>query len=224
MTTLFSKIQGKKAFLWDFDGCFCDSEQVHLLAYSKAFEHFGHKVDPQEYFHTFTHTGGGAAKEIENYGLSCSKEEIRLLKDKYYWELISQKQAHLFKEIPSILEQLQRLGIKSVIASNSKAQEINLILSQVPEKVFLDAVIGIEPGMRKKPSPDIFLKALKELEISAEHAMVVEDSERGLQAAQAAGCQAIWVKTHLTEQFESQAPYLAKISHADLLKLLQVGI
>jgi HAD superfamily hydrolase (TIGR01509 family) len=224
MTTLFSKIQSKKAFLWDFDGCFCDSEHVHLQAYSKAFAHFGHTVNSEEYFHTFTHTGAGAAKEIEKYSLSCTKEEIRKLKDEYYWELIQQGQALIFPEIPKILHELQKLGIKSVIASNSRAEEINLILSQMPEKVELDFVVGIEPGMHKKPSPDIYNKALAMLNIKPHEAMVLEDSERGLQAGYSAGCNAIWINTPVSEKFESRAPYLAKITHAELLKLLQTGI
>ena len=224
MTTLFSKIQSKKAFLWDFDGCFCDSEHVHLKAYSKAFAHFGHTVNSEEYFHTFTHTGGGAAKEIEKYSLACTKEEIRKLKDQYYWEFISEGQAHVFPEIPKIINELKKLGIKNVIASNSRAQEINLILSQMPEKIELEGVIGIEPGMKKKPSPDIYNKALLLLGIKPHEAMVLEDSERGLQAGYAAGCDAIWINTPLSEKFKSVAPYLAKIRHAELLNVLQAGI
>lgn len=220
MTRLFEIIKEKQAFLWDFDGCFCDSEQVHFVAYSKAFAHFGHTVDQQEYFHTFTHTGQGAAKEIEKYDLKCTPDDIKNLKDKYYWELILQGKAHVFAQVPQIVSLLKRRGIKSVIASNSRAQEINLILSQMSEKADIDAVIGIEPGMKKKPAPDIFNKAMAHLGISAKHALVVEDSERGLIAGQRAGCDAIWIKTNLTERFESSVPYVAKISHAELLSVL----
>ena len=60
----------------NFDGCFCDSEEVHLEAYSKAFSHCGHRINREEYFHTFTHLGGGIALEIKNHQLkNCSEEK-----------------------------------------------------------------------------------------------------------------------------------------------------
>lgn len=214
-------ISQKKVFLWDFDGCFCDSEPIHYQAYAKAFSKYGHNIDKVEYFNTFTHTGGGIAKEVENYKLTCDPEDIRLLKGKYYWELISQGKAKLFPEMPQILSQLEKLNIKSVIASNSSKEEIELVLSLLEEKVHVQTIFGLVPGLRKKPFPDIFNHAISSLNIKPNEALVIEDSERGLLAAQSAQCDAVWVDTYLTNSFNSSAPYLGKVTHAQLLSILK---
>ena len=55
--------------------------------------------------------------------------------------------------------------------------------------------------------------------LKPEECLVIEDSERGLIAAQAAGCQSIWIKTEINEAFTTQTPYLEKLTHAELFAL-----
>jgi len=210
-------IFSKKAFLWDFDGCVCDSEEMHYEAYAQAFRHFNHEVKKNEYFHTFTHTGGGVAKEAEKYNLTCSHDEVKNLKSQYYSGLLENKTIKVFPEVPKILSKLRVLGIKSVIASNSPRHEIELLLKRENILDLFEDIIGLEAGLRKKPAPDIFLKALKVLSIDAKDALVIEDSERGLIAAQKAGCDALWIKTHLNSTLTSDAPYREELTHQELL-------
>lgn len=221
MNFLKNTILNKKAILWDFDGCLCDSEQVHYLAYAQAFLQCQHNLNEYEYYDTFTHTGGGVVKEIENYNLTCDPDAIRKEKAKFYWELILNEKAQFYPEIPKILNIVKKNNIINAIASNSRAKEIDLIISQyTAEKLPIDMVIGLEPGMRKKPSPDLYLKALKDLKISPTEALVVEDSERGLLAAMEAGCEAIWIRTPLNERFSTKAPYISSLTHTELLNIL----
>ncbi|KAB8028505.1 HAD family hydrolase [Fluviispira multicolorata] len=221
MLDLKHKILSKKAILWDFDGCLCDSERIHFLAYAKAFAQFGHTLNEYDYYDTFTHTGAGVAKEIETYNISCNLEEIRKEKAKHYWELISKGAAKIYPEIPEILSILKINGHVNAIASNSPAEEINLILSQQKDKLCIDTVVGIEPGMRKKPFPDLYNKALNVLNISPSEALVIEDSERGLLAAQTAGCEAIWIKTDLNDRFETKANHFSRLTHKQLISILK---
>ncbi|APJ04779.1 HAD family hydrolase [Silvanigrella aquatica] len=222
MNNLKQKILNKKAILWDFDGCLCDSERIHFLAYEKAFLEYNHTLNEHEYYETFTHTGGGVAKEVEKYNIKCDAEAIRKDKAKHYWELISNKKAIFYNEIPFILKIMKENKIINAIASNSPATEINLILSQHnEEKLPIDMIVGLEPGMRKKPYPDLYLKALKQLNLSPSEVLVVEDSDRGLIAAHKADCEAIWVKTSLNDRFETNTPYIARLTHAQLLEALK---
>jgi beta-phosphoglucomutase len=220
MAELSKILLEKKIILWDFDGCFCDSENVHFNAYNKAFKKFGHTINKDEYFNTFTHTGGGIAQEIKNHNVECDPEQIRKDKLKYYKEFIQAGEAKIFQEIPEILRRLYSLGIKNVIASNSSKEEIEIILSHSNEKILIDNIYGLSAGLRKKPHPDIFNHALEKSGFSPSDALIVEDSERGLIAARDANCDAIWVKTYLTEKFSTTIPHLAKISHKDILSLI----
>lgn len=222
MKNLKQKILNKKAILWDFDGCLCDSERIHFLAYEKSFAQYNHILNEFEYFETFTHTGGGVAKEIEKYNIKCDPDNIRTEKSKYYWDLISEKQAKIYPEIYEILCIIKKNGIINTIASNSPSKEINLILSQNPrEKQLIDLVVGLEPGMRKKPSPDLYNKALSDLNLKPSEVLVIEDSERGLIAAHQAECESIWIRTPLNTRFETTIPHIASITHEQMLSILK---
>lgn len=221
MKNLKQKILNKKAILWDFDGCLCDSERIHFLAYEKAFLRYSHILNEHEYFETFTHTGGGVTKEVEKYNIKCDYDTIRKEKAKYYWELISNKQAKIYPEIPEILSIIKNHGIMNAIASNSPSSEINLILSQHDGVLPIDMVVGLESGMRKKPFPDLYNKALLQLGLRPSEALVIEDSDRGLIAAHEAGCESIWVKTSLNDRFETDTPHIARLTHIQILNLLK---
>ena len=85
----------------------------------------------------------------------------------------------------------------------------------------LRMVVGLEQGMRKKPFPDLYLKALELLKLQPSEVLVIEDSERGIIAAHKAECESIWVKTSLNERFETKAPYIARLTHAQILEILE---
>lgn len=221
ISTLHDLILNKKLFLWDFDGCLCDSERVHFLSYAEAFAFYGHTLDESEYYQRFSHTGLGAQEEIRIYGLPYSLEEIRQKKNEAYWNRIQKAEAKIFPEVPEILERLEHLGIQNIVASNSPQHELDLILSQTEVSLKLHGVFGLFPGLRKKPAPDIFLHALEEMGGESQFSLVLEDSERGLLAAAAAHMPAFWLNTFFSQNFSTEAPYLWKPTHAQLLELLK---
>jgi len=49
------------------------------------------------------------------------------------------------------------------------------------------------PGVRTKPAPDTYLRALASMPASSNEALAVEDSFTGLAAARAAGLPAVWI-------------------------------
>ena len=208
-------------FFWDFDGCFCDSESVHKTAYTLAFREYGHSLNGESYFEIFTHTGAGPKYIIDKFKLNVEEQTIRTAKNKFYMDLILKHKARIYKEIPLILKELERLKIKSYIVTNSPEHEIQTILNQQPEKITIEKIVTPKNGIRKKPYPDIYLKTLELANIEPKNALVIEDSERGLLAAQSAHISALWISTENSELFESHAAYLKKMTHAELLRELK---
>lgn len=219
---ILALVRSKKAFLWDFDGCFCDTEPLHFEAYRQAFAQFGHKVDSQEYYRVFTHLGEGIAGECARYNINVDQDLLLNLKKEAYWKLISEKgRASLFAGMHKILIFLASNGSKIAIASNSPVEEIAQCLAQNTVPVKIDAIIGRTPNLRKKPAPDIFLAAMQRLEVQAHECLVFEDSERGLLAAAAAGCDALWLRTAQNQDLTTDAPHTAALTHDELVALTQ---
>ncbi len=62
-----------------------------------------------------------------------------------------------------------------------------------------DFVVTFDDVENAKPAPDIFLKVLERAGVSAENALVLEDSQNGILAAHHAGIRAIAVPNPITK-------------------------
>ena len=218
MQQFYSALSNAQCFLWDFDGCFADTERLHFFAYQKAFASVGHVIREEEYYPSFTHLGEGTRREILSHGLNIDEQIIIRAKAEAYLELIRTGPVHCFAETLSLVRIMHRRGAKVAIASNSSEEEIRTVLSTAGFPISeLDLIVGKTAGLRKKPAPDIFLHALERLGLGTEHAVVLEDSNRGLEAAAAAGCAALWIRTTYNVGLETTQPHLKALSHRELL-------
>ena len=222
---LHRRLPGKHFFVWDFDGSFCDTEPIHYRAYLKAFEQYGHVIKEDEYYVRFTQNSDGIRLECQAYGLQIGPDEqleIRRRKVAHYNTLIRSGLARPFPEIESILGATASLNIAWLIASNSPAAENSLIIEQLGSPFDSCSVI-LEPNklLRKKPEPDIFLEAIRHSGFEREQILVIEDTEKGRQAAAAAGLDAICLSTRYNNGLTFSAPHLARPTHAQLLRTLK---
>ncbi len=222
---LHRRLPNKQFFVWDFDGSFCDTEPIHYRAYLKAFEQYGHVINEDEYYVRFTQNSDGIRLECQAYGLKIGPDEqleIRRRKVAHYNTLIRSGLAQPFPEIGSILGATASLDIAWLIASNSPAAENTLIIEQLGSP-FDSCEIILEPNqlLRKKPEPDIFLEAIKHSGVEREQILVIEDTEKGLQAAAAAGLDAICLSTRYNNGLSFSAPHLARPTHAQFLGTLK---
>ena len=222
---LLRRLPNKQFFVWDFDGSFCDTEPIHYRAYLKAFEQYGHIIREDEYYVRFTQNSDGIRLECQAYGLKIGPDEqleIRRRKVAHYNTLIRSGLAQPFPEIKAILATTTSLDIRWLIASNSPATENSLIIEQLGSP-FDSCEIILEPNqlLRKKPEPDIFLEAIHRSGFKPEQILVIEDTEKGLQAAAAAGLDAICVSTRYNDGLTFSAPHLARPTHAQLLTTLK---
>ncbi len=224
MQQIVQSLKAAKCFLWDFDGCFADTEKLHFMAYSEAFAQFGHTLYEAEYYPSFTHLGDGTKREIAARCPTVSEQEILRIKAEAYRKLINEAKVSCFPETRSLVQKMRLLGAKVAIASNSSEEEIRTVLKRSGFPVdLLDVIVGKSPNLRKKPAPDIFLHALKWLGCTPEDAFVLEDSNRGLQAAAAAGCHSVWIRTAYNDGLKSDEPHVAALTHSQLLAMLSIA-
>jgi beta-phosphoglucomutase len=210
-------LSGKTHFIWDFDGSLCNTERSHYEAYRRAFLESGYDLPEKNYYRDFTHLGEGAQSEITKAGLDVSLSTVLSLKKHHFDQIINHENIADFKETKSILEHMKSKG-KIAIASNSTAAEIEVVLKRKSLTNFIDCLVGKAEGLRKKPFPDLFLEAHQKLSSpSATAVVVLEDSERGLQAAASAGFESILLITEFNENLQFKAPFRAKLTHTELL-------
>jgi len=129
--------------------------------------------------------------------------------------------------LPGVLETIheaKRLGLKLAIASSSRHEWVDEHARRLGIFHYFDKVICADDvGVgRTKPNPDLFLLALKQLQVQKEAAIVFEDSPNGVLAANRAGIYVVAVPNAVTAllAIEGANLILRSLSELPLIALL----
>jgi beta-phosphoglucomutase len=198
-----------KGVLFDMDGVLSDSEPFICQAAIMMFAEAGLKVLPED-FKPFVGTGenryiGGVA---EKYGLIVDIEKVKARTYIIYQEIIRGK----LKPLPGAAEfviKCRNMGFKTAVATSSDVvkMEANLREIGLPPSVFNATINGLDVE-KKKPFPDIYIKAAAKIGLKTEECLVVEDAVSGVKAAIAAGCKCLAVTTSFSRSKLSEADWI----------------
>lgn len=92
--------------------------------------------------------------------------------------------------VPYIIDLMKSLhthGMKLLIASSSVSNSIKEVMESLHIKEYFNGYISGMQVANPKPSPDIFLAAAKQLQVTSDECIVIEDSTNGVNAAASAG-------------------------------------
>ncbi|WP_237152481.1 HAD-IA family hydrolase [Oryzibacter oryziterrae] len=195
---------GVKALIFDVDGTLSETEEVHRLAFNRAFEMSGLDWDwDQELYSKLLVVPGGQSR-LEYYldtfdpadvgGLKARLPEVHRIKSHVYAKMIDQRLARLRPGVERLIDEAHSRGIQVVLATTSSIDNAEALIISNLELSGLEKISFIAGGdevKTKKPSPEIYEMVLKRLKIPARNCLVFEDSENGLKAAMAAGLRTI---------------------------------
>lgn len=177
-----------KAVIFDLDGLLIDSERTALKNLNRLLEPCEITIENDEYVHDYL--GRTVAESINKIALLYRKDKTpNELFDIY----LQYEKEDIAKGIPlkpgatTLLKLLKQNNIKTALASSSlRLRAENILNSHGLLEYFDETVFGYEVE-NGKPAPDIFLKACEKLCVDPTEAIVLEDSEAGIQAAFSAG-------------------------------------
>ena len=185
-----------RGVLFDLDGVLADSERLQWAAYRQVLAEFGVDVGLEEYRQHWIARGGGPDYACRTYGLPITADELTARKGPVYLALAAE-QVTARAGARAALERL-RPAYRLAVATNSTRAEVELILGRLDLLGLLDAVVAREDYVHAKPAPDAYLAAAAALGLGPAECVVVEDTQRGVQAAVAAGMQVIAAPHDLT--------------------------
>ena len=197
-----------KAILFDMDGVLIESEFLMRATAIQSLADYGVQAKHEDFLE-FTGMGedrfvGGVA---EKYGL---KYEFAMKERAYdYYGQRVKVEAHIPEGVKEMLEQLHSQGIILAVCSAADLRKVkyNIQAIGVDESLFTALVTGSDVA-RKKPFPDIYLEGARRVGIDPKDCLVVEDAVSGIQAAHAAGMDAVGIPSTFTpdELKEKAAP------------------
>ena len=226
MSTLVDLLGNASAILFDFDGVLVDSEPVHYGVYRDIFEQRGHPLDEEDYWKYWTILGEGVRGELRRHALDhLDPEELQEEKDRNFLTACHSGVIPFDPAARSLVAAFRSAGKLVCIASNSPRVQIDAIrhsadASTVPE---FDAIIGRSPDLAKKPAPDIFLAAARTLDIPPPDCLVIEDADKGLRAAHAAGMPCVILRTLQNRDFPFEGAQGMAESLSEIMSALGEG-
>ncbi len=205
-----------KGIIFDFDGILADSEKYHFLSYREVFRGYGHEIDETEYYKYWTSLGRGAQGEIERHGLDLDPSEITEEKRPIYSRYCRDGSIRLYDEAGYIVNALSRSGKKMAIASGSHREDIEAVLENGGISNTIPVIVGKNDVQKTKPDPEVLIKTLVQLGLKNTECVVLEDAEKGMFAAAAAGVPVIVIRTAETGEFDFTRADLVLDSLAEL--------
>lgn len=183
-----------RAILWDNDGVLVDTEGLYYQATREVMASAGVELTEEAYLRYFLVEARGAWHLLEAKGFSPAEVAgLRERRNRRYLELVEQES----RPLPGVVEVLRALHgrFRMCIVTSSHADPFAAAHRATGLLPFFEFVLTRECYGNCKPDPEPYLCAVERLGVSKEECLVVEDSERGLRAAKAAGL-TCWVIPH----------------------------
>jgi HAD superfamily hydrolase (TIGR01509 family) len=169
-----------RAIFWDNDGVLVDTERLYFQATQEIMTAAGVALSEADYLEYFLRQGTGAWHLLDGRNAD-EVTRLREARHERYSELL-RRQARAIDGVHDTLDALRGKYLMGVVTS-SRRDHFVLTAADFP---------------RVKPHPDPYLMAIARSGANPDECIAVEDSERGLRAATAAGIRCLVIPTALT--------------------------
>ena len=217
-----------RAVIFDFNGIIVDDEPIHFKLFQRVLGEEGITLTEKDYYARylgFDDRGAFSAGYHENKrSLSENKlAELIARKAAYYQEAI-RDHVTIFPGVETLIANLSpRLPL--AVASGALRDEIETILSTAALLQHFTAIVAAEDVRHGKPEPEIFLKALEQInsgrdsfdQINAADCLVIEDSKEGIKGARRAAMKCLAVtNSHPPELLKDASAVVKSLTEVDL--------
>jgi len=173
-----------KAVIFDLDGVLVDAREMHYEALNNALARYNFTITRDE--HLSTYDGLPTKKKLQML------TERKSLPPELYDDIWNAKQEETLK-ILSNLDQDQRLvgvlrrlkddGFKLAVCSNSIRESTKIMLLKRGFLEHIEFFLSNQDVVAPKPSPEMYLRAMIQLNVKPRECLIIEDSHVGRQSA-----------------------------------------
>jgi HAD superfamily hydrolase (TIGR01509 family) len=181
-----------RAVLFDLDGVLVHTEHLKAQAHTVTVRRLGGPEIPLSFYAGVL---GWSHEEVRRAYLEEGRieadpvEYTRIYRETY--RQLTHTDLETAEGVSNLLRRLIQRRYALAVVSSSDSQTVEDILSRIHLAQFFDVTVSADDVARKKPAPDAYLLALERLSVSSDSAVVIEDSQPGVQAAVDAGMQVL---------------------------------
>ncbi len=176
------------AYIFDVDGVLLSTMDAHFECYSQALREVNVPIDKAQFFRQAGMTGREQIMCFaQKAGVAVDVEKVYARKGELFQRHIGSARA--IECNLELIRLLRAAGFPVGIASGSARRSWLPMLTKFGVEV--DATVGADDVKRGKPYPDMYLQVAEKLGVPPARCIVIEDSDVGIEAAQAAGMKAL---------------------------------
>jgi HAD superfamily hydrolase (TIGR01509 family) len=186
-----------EAILWDNDGVLVDTEGLFFASTRATLGDAGIELSFEQFLDISMRQGRSTFQLAAARGATENEiAELKRARDVLYTEML-REQTRVLAGIPEALRALHGRTRMAVVTS-SQRQHFDVMHANTRLTEFFEFVLAREDFKETKPNPEPYLVALRRLGLDAERCVAIEDSERGLTAARAAGLRCLVIPNDVT--------------------------
>lgn len=210
----------KRYILWDNDGVLVDTEHWYFTATQRALAELDFILEKETYLQRMVRGESSWDLAIASGIEPDAAVHKRKLRDIYYQEYLKSEDI----EIPGVEAVLANLAQTHAMAiiTTSKRVDFEVIHRHRNIVRHMDFVLAREDYEKSKPHPEPYLAGLERFGAHPDECLVVEDSQRGLQAALAAGIDCAIVHNDFTASHDFTGARYKLQSVRELPALMEV--
>jgi HAD superfamily hydrolase (TIGR01509 family) len=188
----------RNTILWDHDGVLVDTERLYYHATRDVLAPFGVDLSLEQYKQFHLVGAYGSWHLLTALGVEPETvKQLRRERNEIYRRMLIENDVMA----PGAIDLLRRLKARyrMAIVTSSERVHFDAIHDRTELREQVDFVLTREDCAECKPDPEPYLRAVELFRARHDECLVVEDSERGLIAAKAAGLACWTVYSDMTE-------------------------
>ncbi len=209
-----------KAILWDNDGVLVDTETYFFRATREILATLGVSLTQERFIDFSLVKGYGLCDYMAAEGLDVSGcEPLRLERNRLYASYLRNADT-LMDGVPETLSLLHKRYTMGIVTS-SQREHFDIIHEKTDILKYFDFVITSDECRNTKPHPEPYLKGLAMAGTDSSQCLVVEDSARGLTAANRAGITCLMIPHALSGPENYSGDYHLLTSVRDVPRIIE---
>jgi HAD superfamily hydrolase (TIGR01509 family) len=179
----------KRYIIFDLDGVLVDTNEIHRDCFIEAWNSVNTTFPLNIQIHDAVLNGYTSVDKIcyldKHFGIRSDVRRITTIKSENTNVRIS-NQVYSDK-VHTIMKTLKAHGFVIGCASNLDRHLLELVLKKLNIINMLDSIVSKQDVSFPKPSPDCYIKTMKNFKCIPEDTLIFEDSDVGIEAARASG-------------------------------------
>ena len=205
--------------LWDNDGLLIDSEAVFFDLTRQVFAGAGYDLSAHYWGIEYLGKARRTREVAEEFGMASRLiDEVIELRDQRFFEAL-QRPLPLRPGVRDTLDSL-RGKVRHGLVTGSPRDKVDLMHHHSGLEGYFDVIVTCDDVTQTKPYPEPYRKAMERFGLDPARCLAVEDSERGLASAHAAGVSCIVVPNPLTRIQQFKDAYAVEEEVSGVMKYL----